>query len=125
VVRVDADHRAQSRKETVMTDFEFAGKAFDIRLDNGVVFHNTYAAEGNRLVYEEIDGVVEGASEEVELYVAEVASRIYLVGWNEVSGAAVAHVMDFKTRRVTAFRSLDAGGRRAGEVHTGTFEEVK
>jgi hypothetical protein len=112
-------------KETVMTDFAFAGKAFDIRLDNGVVFHNTFAVEGNRLVYEKIDGAVEGASEEVELYVAEIAPRMYLVGWNEVSGTAVAHVMDFKTKRVTAFRSLDAGGGRTGEVHTGTFEEVR
>ncbi|MEU5155233.1 hypothetical protein [Glycomyces sp. NPDC021274] len=108
-----------------MTDFAFAGKAFDIRLDNGVLFHNTFAAEGNKLVYEQIDGAVEGASEEVQLYVAEVAPRMYLIGWNELSGATVAHVMDFKTKRITAFRSLDAGGSRVGEVHTGTFEEVR
>ncbi|MDA1361764.1 hypothetical protein O1R50_19200 [Glycomyces luteolus] len=108
-----------------MSDFEFAGKGFDIRLDNGVLFHNTYAVEGNRMVYEQIDGVVEGASEEVELFVAEVAPRMYLVGWNEVSGAAVAHVMDFRTKKITAFRSMDANGGRIGEVHSGTFEEVK
>lgn len=113
------------QEETVMTDFAFAGKAFDIRLNNGVVFHNTYAAEGNRLVYERIDGIVEGASEEVELYVAEVAPRMYLVGWNEISGATVAHVMDFKTNKITEFRALDAGGSRVGEVYAGTFEEVK
>jgi hypothetical protein len=108
-----------------MTDFAFAGKAFDIRLDNGVIFHNTYAAEGNRLVYERIDGAVEGSSEEVRLYVAELSPRMYLVGWNERSGAAVTQVLDFKTKRVTVFRSLDAGGSRTGEVHSGTFEEVK
>ncbi|MFG3342438.1 hypothetical protein [Glycomyces sp. NPDC048151] len=108
-----------------MTDFEFAGKAFDIHLDNGVVFHNTYAAEGNKMVYERIDGAAEGASEEVELHVAEVAPRMYLVGWNEVSGMVVTHLMDFKAKRITAFWSMDEGGGRTGEVHGGKFEEVK
>lgn len=107
-----------------MTDFAFAGKTFEVRLDNGVVFHNTYAAEGNRLRYEEIDGAVESASEEVRLHVAEVAAGIYLLGWNEVSGTAVSHVMDFNTGSITAFWSFDVGGGRIGEVHTATFEEV-
>ncbi|MFC3493215.1 MoaF-related domain-containing protein [Glycomyces rhizosphaerae] len=107
-----------------MTDFAFAGKTFEVRLDNGVVFHNTYAAEGNKLQYAEIDGATEGASEEVDLYVAEVASRTYLVGWNEVSGTVVTHLMDFKNKRITAFWSFDTGGGRTGEVHSGTFAQV-
>jgi phenolic acid decarboxylase len=108
-----------------MTDFAFAGKTFEVRVDNGVIFQNTYADEGNKLRYEEIDGAVEGASEEVRLHVAEVASGIYLLGWNEVSGTAVTHVMDFNTNTITAFWSFDVGGGRIGEVHTATFKEVR
>lgn len=108
-----------------MTDFKFAGKTFEVRMDNGVVFHNTYAAEGNKLHYAAIDGAAEGASEDVELHVGVVAAGIYLVGWNEVSGKAVAHVMDFNTGTITGYWSFDAGGGRIGEVHAAKFKEVK
>jgi phenolic acid decarboxylase len=108
-----------------MADFAFAGKTFEVRVDNGVIFHNTYGPEGNKLRYEEIDGAVEGASEEVRVHVAEVAAGIYLLGWNELSGTAVTHVMDFNTDTITAFWSFDVGGGRIGEVHTATFKEVK
>jgi hypothetical protein len=107
-----------------MSDFAFAGKVFEIRLDNGVVFHNTYSPGGDKLRYEMIDGAAEGGSGTVDLYVGEIAERIYLVGWNEVAGSAVAHVMDFNTKRITAFWSLDEGGGRIGEMHSGTFQEV-
>jgi len=107
-----------------MSDFAFAGKTLEVRVDNGIVFHNTYGPEGNKLHYEEIDGTAEGASEDVELDVAEVAEGIYLLGWNEVSGTVVTHVMDFNTKRLAAFWSFDAGGARVGEVHYATFEEV-
>ena len=106
-----------------MSDFAFAGKVFEIRLDNGVVFHNTYGPEGDKLRYEMIDGAAEGGSGTVDLYVGEVAEKIYLVGWNEVSGAAVSHVMDFNTKRLTAFWSFDEDGGRTGEMHGGTFQE--
>lgn len=108
-----------------MADFPFAGKTFEVRLDNGVIFHNTYAAEGNKLQYAEVDGAVEGASEEVDLYVAEVAPRTYLVGWNEVSGTSVTHLMDFRTKKITAFWSFNASGDRRGEMHTATFAQVQ
>lgn len=108
-----------------MGDFAFAGKSFEIRLDNGVVFFNSYGPEGNRLLYEEVDGVAESGSEEVELSVGEVAKGIYLLGWNEVSGATVSQVLDFNKGTVTGYWSVDAGGKRTGEVRSGVFREVK
>ncbi|SDD86276.1 MoaF-related domain-containing protein [Glycomyces harbinensis] len=107
-----------------MSDFAFAGKVFEIRLDNGVVFRNTYGPGGDKLRYEMIDGATEGGSGTVDLYVGEVAEGVYLVGWNEESGTAVTQVMDFNTKRITAFFSLDEDGGRTGEVHDGTFQEV-
>lgn len=108
-----------------MSDFAFAGKTFEIRLDNGVVFHNTYGSEGSTLHYEEVDGASEGGSEAVGLHVGEVSRGVYLLGWNEVSGTAVTHVMDFNTGTVTGFWSIDDGGGRTGEVHTATFRAVE
>lgn len=108
-----------------MSDFAFAGKTFELRLDNGIVFHNTYGAEGNTLHYEEVDGALEGGSEEAALQVGEIARGVYLLGWNELSGTAVAQVLDFNTGTVTGFWSIDDGGGRTGEMHTGTFREVE
>ncbi|WP_030161551.1 hypothetical protein [Glycomyces sp. NRRL B-16210] len=108
-----------------MSDFAFAGKVFDIRVDNGVVLRNAYAPEGNKLRYEQIDGASEGGSGVVDLHVGEVAPSVYLLGWNEVSGAAVTHVMDFNSGTITGFWSFDADGGRTGEVHSATFTEVK
>ncbi|THV30190.1 MoaF-related domain-containing protein [Glycomyces paridis] len=107
-----------------MSDFAFAGKTFVIHLDNGVVFHNIYGSEGNRLQYAEIDGATEGASGTVDLHVAEIARKVYLIGWNEVTGATVTQVLDFGTGTVTGFWSADEGGGRSGEIHSGTFEEL-
>lgn len=108
-----------------MSDFAFAGKTFEIRVDNGVVYYSTFGAEGGTLRYEEIDGAAEGGSDEVELHVALVNSGVYLLGWNEVSGAVVTHVMDFNSGTITGFWSFDDGGGRSGEVHSATFREVK
>lgn len=107
-----------------MSDFPFAGKTFVIRLDNGVVFHNIYGTEGNKLQYAEIDGATESASGTVDLHVAQVSPRIYLLGWNEVTGTAVTHVMNFQNRTITGYWSFDNDGGRTGEVHSGTFEEL-
>ncbi|MFB9658609.1 phenolic acid decarboxylase [Glycomyces mayteni] len=107
-----------------MSDFAFAGKTFVVRLDNGVVLHNIYAAEGNRLQYAEIDGASESASGTVDLHVAEVSPKVYLLGWNEVTGTAVTHVMNFHDRTITGFWSFADHGGRTGEVHSGTFEEL-
>ncbi|RRR99533.1 MoaF-related domain-containing protein [Glycomyces terrestris] len=107
-----------------MGDFAFAGKTFVIRLDNGVVLHNIFGAEGNKLQYAEIDGATESASGTVDLHVAEVTPRVYLLGWNEVSGTAVTHVMNFHNHTITGFWSFEDHGGRIGEVHSGTFEEL-
>lgn len=107
-----------------MSDFAFAGKTFELHMEDGVVFRNTYGPEGNTLRYREIDGATEGASEDVKVHVAEVGRRMYLLGWNEISGTAVTHVMDFKTSTVTAFWSFPDGGGRTGQIHTATFKEI-
>lgn len=107
-----------------MSDFAFAGKTYELHMDDGVVFHNTYGPEGNTLRYERIDGATEGASEVVKLHVAEVSPRVYLLGWNEISGTAVTHVMDFKNAAITAFWSFPDGNRRTGQIHTATFKEM-
>ncbi|GAB4003989.1 hypothetical protein GCM10029992_47650 [Glycomyces albus] len=49
---------------------------------------------------------------------------MYLLGWNEISGTTVTHVMDFKNSTVTAFWSFPEGGGRVGQIHTATFKEI-
>ncbi|THV37735.1 MoaF-related domain-containing protein [Glycomyces buryatensis] len=108
-----------------MSDFAFAGKSFEFRIDNGVVFRNFYSSDGKRLRYATLDGPAERVSEEVELFAAEFAPNIYMVGWNEISGATVVHVMNFKNHTMCGFWSFPEDDDRSGEIHSGTFAEAK
>jgi hypothetical protein len=64
----------------------YAGKTFRFSVDNGVVFHNTYATDGTKLHYETVAGPTKGADEDVDLHAAEVSPGVFIVGWVEQSG---------------------------------------
>lgn len=107
-----------------MNGLEFAGKTYEIRLDNGVVFHHEYSASGTKLHYETVAGPMEGGSEDVRLHTAEIAPRIYLVQWNEISGMSVGQAMNLKAGTVHAFWTHEAGGELHTELRTGTITEI-
>ncbi|WP_327726583.1 hypothetical protein OG250_03170 [Streptomyces sp. NBC_00487] len=44
-----------------MSEFTYAGKSFIFHVDNGVVFRNTYAADGTTLRYATLEGPAKGA----------------------------------------------------------------
>ncbi|MGQ4434188.1 MoaF-related domain-containing protein [Streptomyces sp. SAS_260] len=56
-----------------MSELTHAGKTFVFRVDNGVVFRNTYTADGTTLHYETTKGPTKGSEETVTLHTAEVA----------------------------------------------------
>lgn len=107
-----------------MSGFPFAGKTLEIKVDNGVIFHNTYSDDGKQLHYETIAGPTEGASEDVELHAAEVSPGVYIVGWTEISGKTVAHALNFNTSTVHAFWTQEVGKGRIGELHPGSITEL-
>ncbi|MCH7229319.1 phenolic acid decarboxylase [Glycomyces sp. L485] len=106
-----------------MDGLAFAGKSYEIKVDNGMVFHHTYSADGRTLHYETVAGPMEGASEDVRLRAAEVASGIYLVGWNEISGLTVALAMNLNDNTVHTIRTHEAEGERHSELLSGTITE--
>ncbi|WP_416973713.1 MoaF-related domain-containing protein [Streptomyces sp. 4F14] len=105
-----------------MSALSYAGRTFVLRVDNGVVFRNTYAADGTALHYETLEGPTRGASEDVALHAAEVAPGIFVVGWVEESGMTVTHVMNLGSLTVHALWTYETGGHRVAELHTGTLE---
>ncbi|MFI6731392.1 MoaF-related domain-containing protein [Nonomuraea sp. NPDC050451] len=104
-----------------MSALTYAGQTFIFRVDNGVVFRNTYTADGTGLHYETIEGPAKGAQETVELHAAEVVPGIFILGWVERSGMTISHVMNLNTHTVHAFWTYDPGQGRTGELHTGTL----
>ncbi|MFE7278601.1 hypothetical protein [Streptomyces sp. NPDC057623] len=107
-----------------MSDPTYAGKTFRFGVDNGVVFHNTYAADGTGLRYETVAGPTKGAVEDVRLHAAEVSEGVFIVGWVEQSGMTVTHAMNLNTKTVHAFWTYETPDGRVGELHTGTLEEI-
>jgi phenolic acid decarboxylase len=105
-----------------MSELTYAGKTFIFRVDNGVVFRNTYAADGTTLHYETLEGPTKGAEETVTLHTAEVAPGLIMLGWVERSGMAITHLMNLNTRTVHAFWTYETGDGRVAELHTGTLE---
>jgi len=107
-----------------MSDFTFAGKTIEFKVDNGVVFHNDYTADGKGLRYEAVDGPTKGTAEDVQLHAAQVAPGVYLVGWAEASGMTVTHAMNFNDGVIHAFWTYETDTGRIGELHHGTFREL-
>lgn len=107
-----------------MSVLNYAGKTFEVRIDNGVVFHNTYATDGTKLYWEGVAGAMRGRSEDVELHAAEIASGVFLIGWTEKSGMTVTHAMNLIDNTIHAFWTYDTPEGRLAELHTGAIEEI-
>ncbi|MEU1184333.1 MoaF N-terminal domain-containing protein [Streptomyces sp. NPDC005820] len=107
-----------------MSELTYAGKKYRFSVDNGVVFHNTYAADGTGLHWEAVAGAMEGSSEDVRLRTAEVTPGVFLIGWTEKSGMTVTHAMNLNTHTVHAFWTYETPDGRVAELHTGTLEEM-
>ncbi|GAB3655796.1 MoaF-related domain-containing protein [Glycomyces tarimensis] len=107
-----------------MSGLALAGKTYELKMDNGVVFHHTYSPDGKTLHYETIAGPMEQGSEDVRLHTAEVASDVWLVAWNEISGVSVTQAVNLKANTVHVFSTHEAGGERRTEIRTGTIAEV-
>ncbi|MFE7277815.1 hypothetical protein [Streptomyces sp. NPDC057623] len=107
-----------------MSDLTYAGRTFRFSVDNGVVFHNTYASDGTALHYETVAGPTKGAVEDVELHAAEVSPGVFILGWLEKSGMTITHAMNLNTGSVHAFWTYETPDGRVAELHTGTLEEI-
>lgn len=101
-----------------------SGKSYEFTVDNGTVFHNTYAADGTRLHDESVAGPTAGTTEDVDLLAAEVAPGIFLVGWVEASGTTVTHAMNLHTNTVRAHWTYQTGDGRVSEIHSGRLTEL-
>lgn len=107
-----------------MSELTYAGKTFRFTVDNGTVFHNTYAADGTRLHWEAVAGAMCGGAEDVDLHAAEVAQGVFLVGWTEQSGMSVTHLVNLNTNTIDAFWTYDTPEGRVGELHRGVIEQI-
>lgn len=99
----------------------YAGHTFELRIDNGVVFRNSYTPDGTGLHYEVLEGPTAAAAETVSLHAAEVAAGIFIVGWLEDSGMTITHVMNLNTSTVHAFWTYPTEPGRVAELHLGTL----
>lgn len=107
-----------------MGELTYSGKTYELSIDNGVVFHNTYAADGTKLHYETVAGPTAGAVEDVDLHAAEIAPGVFLVGWVEASGMTITHAMNLTTDTVHAFWTYETPDGRVAELHTGHLKEI-
>ncbi len=107
-----------------MSGLTYAGKTYELAVDNGVVFHNTYAADGTRMHYETVAGPTTGAEEDVDLHATEITPGVFLVGWVEASGTSVTHAMNLNTDTVHAFWTFETPEGRVAELHTGHLKEL-
>ena len=110
--------------DNAIRELTYAGKTFVVRVDNGVVFRNTYAADVTTLRYETVDGPTEGSEETVTLHTAEVAPGLFMLGWAERSGMTVTHVMNLNALTVHAFWTYETADGPVAELHIGTLEPV-
>ncbi|MFZ6687703.1 MoaF-related domain-containing protein [Undibacterium sp. SXout11W] len=109
------------QKVNTMNNISYRGKIYLVRLDNGVVFRNTYSADGTKMRYEVLEGMPV-STEEVTLMATEVSQDLHFVSWVEKSGTTVSHVLDLNTNTLKAFWTWQDANGRHGELHVGTIE---
>lgn len=110
-----------------MSELTCAGKVFVFRVDDGVVFRGTYAADGTTLHHttlhhKTLEDPAIGAEETVTLHTGEVGHGLFMLGRAEKPGMTVTHLMYLNARTVHAFRAHETGDGRVAELHTGTLE---
>ncbi|PCG81804.1 hypothetical protein CIB93_33365 [Streptomyces sp. WZ.A104] len=103
----------------------FAGHSYRLEVDNGVVFHNSYSADGTKLHWEATAGPMKGNSGDQDLAVKKVNDGVYHVNWVEESGMTVSHVMDLNSGNVSVYWTyVNESGDRVGELHTATLTRI-
>lgn len=103
----------------------FAGHVYQLEVDNGVVFRNSYSADGTRLHWEALEGPFRGSSGDEKLSVRRIGDGIYHVNWVESSGMTVSHVMDLNTKTVSIYWTyVTADGDRVGEPHSASLARI-
>ncbi|WP_217247697.1 MoaF N-terminal domain-containing protein [Streptomyces sp. AC602_WCS936] len=102
----------------------FAGHAYYLRLDNGIVFRNSYSADGAKLHWEALEGPMKGQSGDEDITVTRVGDGVYHVNWIEDSGITVSHVFDTVHNTVSIFMTFETEQGRVGEAHTATLQRI-
>jgi hypothetical protein len=103
----------------------FAGHAYRLEVDNGVVFQNSYSADGTKLHWEALAGPMKGHSGDQQLSVQKIRDGVYHVNWVESSGMTVSHVMDLTAKTVSVYWTyVGADGERVGELHTASLTRI-
>ncbi|MDG4865704.1 MoaF N-terminal domain-containing protein, partial [Streptomyces sp. T-3] len=103
----------------------FAGHAYRLEVDNGVVFRNSYSADGAKLHWEALEGPMKGHSGNQDLSVKKINDGVYHVNWVEDSGMTVSHVMDLNSKTVSVYWTyVDGEGKRVGELHTASLTRI-
>ncbi|WP_327354998.1 MoaF-related domain-containing protein [Streptomyces sp. NBC_01304] len=125
-----ADSPAPAPARTAVEDTRselpaFAGHAYRLEVDNGVVFRNSYSADGAKLHWEALEGPMKGNSGNQDLAVKKVNDGVYHVNWVEESGMTVSHVMDLNSKTVSVYWTyVDGQGKRVGELHTASLTRI-
>jgi hypothetical protein len=98
----------------------FAGHAYTVKVDNGMVFEHTFAVDGRSLHWESPTG----SAETVSLHVRDLFPGVYFVSWIEATGRTVSEVLDLNRLTAQIFWTYADGSDwagRAGELHTGVL----
>lgn len=103
----------------------FAGHAYRLEVDNGVVFRNSYSADGTTLHWEALEGPMKGHDGDEKLSVREIRDGVYHINWVEASGMTVSHVMDLTSKTVSVYWTyVGENGDRVGELHTASLTRI-
>lgn len=92
------------------------------KMDVDVLKTELYFESDNSMVFTIIDGgslQKKGHSERVETVIAEIHPQVYMVAWNESSGATVTHVEDHENWIIYSKATLPDGSfyKMKGTIH--------
>lgn len=103
----------------------FAGHIYRLEVDNGVVYQNSYSADGTRLHWEALEGPFKGYNGNETVSVQRIRDGVYHINWVESSGMTVSHVMDLSTKRVSVYWTYTtADSNRVGELHAASLTQI-
>ncbi len=101
----------------------FVGRTIVISYDSGLEVRAHYQS-ATQLTWEALTGPSKGQRGTETIHVAEVAPEVFFISWLENKGVSVSNVVDFRSKRVVAFATFDAGQARQAMFDKGALKEV-
>lgn len=89
--------------------FPYAARSFIINYGDGLVFRNSYLADGKSVTVEHLEGAMKGSLSTSTFNWFELGNGEYILSWQEEDKSTVVHCENFEKKTTRSFYTMMDG----------------